>query len=59
MNRTEMAQVAAEIVRFVVENGRVESGNDESLRVEVEFEAMERGYADASEIADLAVELAR
>ena len=48
-----------DIIRFVVENGRVQGGHDtewqESLRVEVEFEAMKRGLSDASDIAVAAV----
>lgn len=49
LTQTEQS-VALNIARYVIENGRVESGdggiNDESLRVEVSFEAGERGYDD-------------
>lgn len=46
----------ADILNTVVENGRVQAHDDgsfvtESLRVEVEFEAMERGLS-TSEIAE-------
>lgn len=59
---TNQAQ-AAEIAKFVVENGRVESDGDgnlnqESLRGEVEFECEERGLEDCAEIADLALQFA-
>lgn len=53
---------AAEISQFVIENGRVESGengiNLASLEVEVEFECEERGLPDCGEIAAAAVALA-
>jgi hypothetical protein len=56
-------QVAAELVRDVVENGRVAADGRggvqvESLRVEVEFEARERGYSD-ERAADIAAEAAK
>lgn len=50
---------ALEIANYVVENGRVEGDGDEwieSLRVEVEFEADERGLENSTELAELAVE---
>lgn len=53
---------AAEISQFVIENGRVladDDGNlnEESVRVEVEFECMERGLEDCEEIAAAAAEM--
>ena len=50
MTKTEAETIAAEIVRFVIENGRVLTTADgatdpESLAVEVEFEAGERDYS--------------
>ena len=43
-----LQQVAMEIAQFVAENGRVESKGGkfvkESMRVEVSFEASERGF---------------
>jgi hypothetical protein len=50
MTKTEAANIAAEIVRFVIENGRVDTdaaGNTDpdSLSIEVEFEAGERDYS--------------
>ena len=50
MTKTEAAEIAAEIVRCVIENGRVradDAGNTEaeSLSIEVEFEAGERDYS--------------
>ena len=58
----EQLNQAAEISKFVVESGRVESDDDgninsESLRVEVEFECGERGLSECSEIAEAAVSL--
>lgn len=53
------ANLAVEIAAFVIENGRVEGDGDdwlESLRTEVEFEAMERGLENASELAEIAME---
>lgn len=53
---------ALDIARFVIENGRVESGDggfiDESLRTEVSYEAGERGYDDetAEAMATFALE---
>jgi hypothetical protein len=53
-------EAATQIARDVVENGRVETNGDalniESLRVEVSFEAGERGYdaATAEEMAQYA-----
>lgn len=63
MSSQNQMNIAAEITQFVVENGRVEPDGDginlESLRIEVEFEASERGLEDCSEIAAVAVELAK
>ena len=58
----EQLNQAAEISKFVVESGRVESDDDgninsESLRVEVEFECGERGLSECAEIAEAAVSL--
>jgi hypothetical protein len=55
MNRAQIAALAAEIMQFVVENGRVEGEDAESLRIEVEFEARERGHENSDEVADMAV----
>lgn len=49
MNPNEIESLAAELSRFVIDNGRVLADADgntdpESLAVEVEFEAQERGY---------------
>lgn len=55
-------EIAREIAQDVIDNGRVVGQGDdwkESLRVEVEFEAGERGYADSEEIAESAVKLYR
>jgi hypothetical protein len=50
-----------DILRFVVENGRVQADDDgfnlASLETEVEFEARERGWSD--EQVKAAVEFAR
>lgn len=44
---SEMVSKAQEISRFVIKNGRVLSEDwDNSLYVEVEFEARERGVSD-------------
>jgi hypothetical protein len=63
MSQDQMNQ-AAEISRFVLENGRVESDGEgnlnlESLRTEVEFECSERNLPDCDEIAEAAVKLAK
>ena len=61
MASRNQVEVAQEIAQFVVENGRVSgegSERVESLRVEVEFEAGERGLDDCEEIAEVAVNLA-
>lgn len=61
MSQDQMNQ-AAEISRFVIENGRVEGEGEawtESLRVEVEFECSERNLPDCDEIAEAAVNLAK
>lgn len=58
-NQIELAQ---EIAQDVIDNGRVVGQGEEwkeSLRVEVEFEASERGHADSEEIAEAAVRLYR
>lgn len=57
MNRAELASLAAEIMQLVIENGRVDGENPDSLRVEVEFEARERGHENSDEIADMAVRI--
>lgn len=63
MSNPEILEVAAEILRDVVENGRVladEDGNlnEESVRVEVEFECLERGILeDCDGIISAAVEM--
>lgn len=63
MSSQAIQNQAAMISQFVIENGRVESGengiNLASLEVEVEFECEERGLEDCSEIAAAAVELAK
>lgn len=57
MNRAQIAALAAEIMQAVIENGRVDGENPDSLRTEVEFEARERGLIEAAEIADMAVRI--
>lgn len=55
-------ELAREIAQDVIDNGRVVGQGDdwkELLRVEVESEAGERGYADSEEIAEAAVKLYR
>lgn len=50
-------EIASKLVRFVIESGRVEGEGEEyaeSLEVEVEFEARERGYGNPDEIAQVA-----
>lgn len=63
MKENELSQVAAELARFVIDQGRVKGTDHEwwlsSLAVEVAFEADERGYENASEIAEEAVRLHR
>lgn len=62
MDNDELSNVARQIARFVIEQGRVE-GEDEDwlgwLGVEVALEADERGYDNATEIAEEAVQLYR
>lgn len=58
MNRAQIAALAAEIMQAVIEDGRVQGENPESLRVEVEFEARDRGRENSEEIADMAVLIA-
>lgn len=54
-------QLAVEIRRFVIENGRVDEAEGQawldSLEVEVEAEARMRGYENSDEIARIAVTL--
>ena len=60
MASRKQIEVAQEIARDVVENGRVSGEGSEwleSLRVEVEFECNERNLADSAEIAQVAVNL--
>ena len=63
MNDNELSTVAAEIARFVIEEGRVNGEDEEwwlgSLAVEVALEADDRGYENASEISAEAVRLHR
>ena len=50
-SRDNANSVVAEIIRFVVANGRVSGKGQEwfdSLEAEIEFEASERGYDDLS-----------
>lgn len=53
-----LQEIVAKITQEVIENGRVEGSNLESLWVEVEFEAREQGYENSEEIADTAKERA-
>lgn len=54
MDENELRDIAADIARYVIDNGRVEGDDREwwiaSLVVEVMMEADERGYPNASEI---------
>ena len=63
MNDNELSAVAAEIARFVIEQGRVNGEDYEwwlgSLAVEVAFEADDRAYENASEISGEAIRLYR
>ncbi len=63
MDESELSRIAAELAQFVIDQGRVEGEDREwwlsSLGVEVAFEADERGYENASEIAEAAVRLHR
>lgn len=59
MDENNLRQLAQEIAQFVIESGRVESGEWflPSLGVEVMMEAEERGYYDATEISEMAVQM--
>ena len=61
MSQKELAELAAEIARYVIEDGQVEGEDEEwwlaSLGAAVAFEADVRGLEDATEIADEAVRL--
>lgn len=59
MDHKELSELAAEIARYVIEQGRVEKGEWflASLGAEVAFEADERGLENATEIAEEAVRL--
>lgn len=63
MKKSELSSVAAELARVVIDAGRVEGEDLEwwvgSLAVEVALEADDRGYDNASEIADEAARLYR
>ncbi len=63
MNDNELSTVAAEIARFVIEQGRVKGEDQEwwlgSLAVEVALEADDRGCENAGEISGEAVRLYR
>lgn len=62
MDNNELSIVAAQIARFVIERGRVEGEGEDWLGwlgVEVAIEADERGYDNATEIAEEAVRLYR
>lgn len=55
-------KLAQEIAQDVIDNGRVQGQGEEwteSLRIEVEFEASERGHENSEEIAEAAVKLYR
>jgi hypothetical protein len=57
MNRKKLRELAAEIARYVIEQGEVEEGEwfITSLGAAVAFEADVRGYEEATEIAEEAV----
>lgn len=60
MSTDELSRIATEIAEFVIGEGRVEEDDDwrlASLGVEVALEADERGYDNATEIAEEAVRL--
>jgi hypothetical protein len=61
MDEKKLSEVAAEIARYVIEDGQVEGEDDEwwltSLGASVLFEADVRGFENATEIADEAVRL--
>ncbi|MGW8251387.1 MAG: hypothetical protein ACWGO1_12150 [Anaerolineales bacterium] len=59
MDQDEMEIIAQEIASFVIDNGRVEEGEGflASLGLEVLVEADDRGYENATEISELAVQM--
>ena len=59
MDESELKAIAEEIARFVIDDGRVEAGEwfIHSLAVEVMMVADERGYDNATEISEMAVQL--
>jgi len=61
MGKKKLSEVAAEIARYVIEQGQVEGEDDDwwlaSLGAAVAFEADERGLEEATEIAEEAVRL--
>ena len=59
MNEKKLRELAAEIARYVIENGQVEEFEEfiASLGAAVAFEADVRGYEEATEIAEEAVRL--
>lgn len=59
MDQEELKRIAQEIASFVIEAGRVEEGEWflPSLGVEVLVEADDRGYENATEISEMAVQL--
>jgi hypothetical protein len=61
MDKKELSDLAAKIARYVIKNGLVDEGDEEwwlaSLGAAVAFEADERGFENATEIAEEAVRL--
>ena len=59
MDEKKLRELAAEIARYVIENGQVEEFEEfiASLGAAVAFEADVRGYEEATEIAEEAVRL--
>jgi hypothetical protein len=59
MDENELKKVAEEIAHLVIDSGRVEEGEwfIPSLGAEVFTEADERGYENATEISEMAVQL--
>jgi hypothetical protein len=61
MDKSKLSDLAAEIARYVIENGLVDEEDEEwwlaSLGAAVAFEADERGHENATEIAEEAVRL--
>ena len=61
MDKNELSELAAQIARYVIENGLVDKEEGEwclaGLGAAVAFEADERGYEVATEIAEEAVQL--